>query len=226
MKTKKSDENYLVEFTNADRAILESYKNTLDGLAEYYGKSYEIVLHSLEKNNNAVVKIINGFHTGRKVGSPITDLAIDMLSHIQNDCNHKTYECYFSTNNQGEPLKSTTIAIFGTENKIIGLLCINFYMSTPFSEVINGFISKDNIKKEHFLEISSDEIKNEVKKASLSIKNNKTIAASLINKNIIILLHEKGIFKMKNAVEIVAKELDISKNTVYMHLRNIENLNK
>ena len=163
MKTKKSDENYLVEFTNADRAILESYKNTLDGLAEYYGKSYEIVLHSLEKNNNAVVKIINGFHTGRKVGSPITDLAIDMLSHIQNDCNHKTYECYFSTNNQGEPLKSTTIAIFGTENKIIGLLCINFYMSTPFSEVINGFISKDNIKKEHFLEISSDEIKNEVK---------------------------------------------------------------
>ena len=99
-------------------------------------------------------------------------------------------------------------------------------MSTPFSEVINGFISKDNIKKEHFLEISSDEIKNEVKKASLSIKNNKTIAASLINKNIIILLHEKGIFKMKNAVEIVAKELDISKNTVYMHLRNIENLNK
>ena len=37
-----------VALTDTDRAILESYKAMLNGLAEYLGSGYEIVLHSLE----------------------------------------------------------------------------------------------------------------------------------------------------------------------------------
>ncbi len=40
------------------------------------------------------------------------------------------------------------------------------------------------------------------------------------NKEIIIRLEEKGIFNIKDAVVKVAEQLEISKNTVYMHLRN------
>ena len=42
------------------------------------------------------------------------------------------------------------------------------------------------------------------------------------NKEIIIRLEEKGIFNIKDAVVKVAKQLEISKNTVYMHLRNLK----
>ena len=40
------------------------------------------------------------------------------------------------------------------------------------------------------------------------------------NKEIIIRVEEKGIFNIKDAVVKVAEQLEISKNTVYMHLRN------
>ena len=32
-----------------------------------------------------VVKIINGHHTGRTTGAPITDLALSMLSRLENE---------------------------------------------------------------------------------------------------------------------------------------------
>ena len=37
------------------------------------------------------------------------------------------------------------------------------------------------------------------------------------------ILHDKGIFQVKEAVVQVAHALDISKNTVYLHLRNLAN---
>ena len=43
------------------------------------------------------------------------------------------------------------------------------------------------------------------------------------NKELIRILHEKGFFYMKNSVPKVAAALGISKNTVYLHLRSIEN---
>ena len=49
-----------------------------------------------------------------------------------------------------------------------------------------------------------------------------TVSNSLKNKEIVLRLNEKGIFKLKNAVVTVANLLGISKNTVYLHLRNIE----
>ena len=42
------------------------------------------------------------------------------------------------------------------------------------------------------------------------------------NKEIIQRLYEKGVYNMKDAVIRTAEMLGISKNTVYMHLRNME----
>ena len=51
-----------IQFTPEDRCILESYKTTVEGFAEYLGEGYEVVLHSLEDLNRSVIKIINGHH--------------------------------------------------------------------------------------------------------------------------------------------------------------------
>ena len=71
-----------VKLTRADQKILKSYIPTLQGLAAYLGSSYEIVLHSLEDYDHSVIGIINGEHTGRRIGAPITDLALDMLDEL------------------------------------------------------------------------------------------------------------------------------------------------
>ena len=71
-----------MSFTRMDRMVLESYKTLCEGLANYLGDGYEIVLHSLENYDNSVIKIINGYYTGRKEGAPITDLALQAATPV------------------------------------------------------------------------------------------------------------------------------------------------
>lgn len=59
--------NYIT-LTATDNLILESYKVMIDGMAEYLGEGYEIILHSLQNLDKSVVKIINGHYTGREEG--------------------------------------------------------------------------------------------------------------------------------------------------------------
>ena len=98
--------------SDIDRQILSSYKAMVDSLADYLGPSSEVVLHSLEDYNNSVIKIANGHHTGRKIGAPITDIALKMLSEIKNS-DDKTCKTYFTRAKNGNSLKSNTTAIHG-----------------------------------------------------------------------------------------------------------------
>ena len=49
-----------------------------------------------------------------------------------------------------------------------------------------------------------------------------SISYSNKNKAIISQLYDRGIFQIKNSVPKIADELGISKNTVYLHLRNLQ----
>jgi len=212
-------------FNQTDRMILNSYKSMLEGLADYLGNGYEFVLHSLENLNESVIKIINGAHSGRTEGAPITDLALSMLSKIEEEGNHE-YISYPSKNKKGEPLKASTIIIRGTNNKVIGLLCINFYLNTPFINILEGFSPINNsvttYVAESFVENADDLIKQMVEQAKAEIATDYSISPSLKNKKIIAILYEQGVFKLKNSVIKIAEILDISKNTVYMHIRTLK----
>lgn len=70
-------------FEQTDFDILKSYEAVVDGLAMLIGSHCEIVLHSLQDLKCSAIRIANGEHTGRKIGSPITDLALRMLHDIQ-----------------------------------------------------------------------------------------------------------------------------------------------
>ncbi|SJZ51007.1 helix-turn-helix transcriptional regulator [Anaerorhabdus furcosa] len=212
-----------VELTIIDREILNSYSNMINGLACYLGCGYEIVLHSLENYEHSVINIINGEHTGRSVGAPITDLALDMLDKIA-VC-EEDYITYFSTNKKGEPLKSTTIAIRGEQNRIIGLVCMNLYLNTPMIDIIDtlipqGQLVRQQTSKENFVDNSNELIESTLESIKEKVYADSTIAVSNKNKVIVYTLDDYGIFNIKDAVIKVAELLDISKNTVYMHIRN------
>ena len=61
--------------------------------------------HSLENYDHSVIKIINGFHTGRTEGAPITDLALSMLERINGKDGAGSIS-YYTKNKKGEPLQS------------------------------------------------------------------------------------------------------------------------
>lgn len=216
-----------MQFSVIDHTILNTYKVLCDGLADYLGPGYELVLHSLEDLDNSVIHIINGEHTGRKIGSPITNLALSMLRKIQEDENHSPYISYFTKNKAGEPLKSATITIAGENNRIIGLLCINFYLNTPYISVLNSLTPEEaHDSSEQVSETFVDSIdlllQNAYRENKLKVRNDPTIPNINQNKEIISLLYEQGIFNLKDSVNKVADIMQISKNTVYMHLRNLK----
>ena len=190
-----------VQFTPEDRLILVSYCQMLDGLAQYLGTGYELVLHSLEDLEHSAIRVMNS-HTGRSEGAPITELALTMLGRIHAQTQGDTV-CYSSTNRDGKPLRSCTIAIRGSEQRIIGLLCINFYMDTPLSQLLETISPVQNSTE----------------------TDAEGLAGSVLrNREIVSKLYASGIFNIKDAVIQVADCLNISKNTVYLHLRHCKGL--
>ena len=119
--TMKSPE---VQFTPEDRLILDSYCQMLDGLAQYLGTGYELVLHSLEDLEHSAIRVMNS-HTGRSEGAPITELALTMLGRIHAQTQGDTV-CYSSTNRDGKPLRSS-----GAVNSESSGYCVSIFIWTP-----------------------------------------------------------------------------------------------
>ena len=61
-----------------------------------------------------------------------------------------------------------------------------------------------------------------LEKARQTVYASPDVSSTNRNKEIIRLLYEQGVFNIKDAVIQVADRLGISKNTVYLHLRNLK----
>ncbi len=213
-----------IKLTKTDREILHSYELFMEGLSAYLGEGYELVLHSLEDYSSSAVKVIHGLHTGRSEGAPLTDLALSLLDEMDTQEDTQNGSLYFTNNKKGESLRSTTIPIRGSNNRIIGLLCINFNLNTPFSEYIKNFIPGNDLvpqRTESFPNSGLELLEDIVSQLQEEVTADKSISSANRNKEIITRLYEKGVYNMKDAVTKTAKLLGISKNTVYMHLRNL-----
>lgn len=209
-------DNPFLKLTVTDRQILNSYALMLNGLGAYLGDGYELVLHSLESLDHSVIKIINGHFTGRKEGSPITDLALKMLGELEQDPS-RTVSPYFNKSSSDSMLRSCTIPITGEHGRIIGLLCINFHMEMPLSEFLQGMLpSQDSssvtqASSETFSDNIDDLILFSLTETKESVYNDPGISSSNKNKEIIFRLYQQGIFNLKDAVIKVANQLNISK---------------
>ncbi|GAL08926.1 transcriptional regulator [Photobacterium aphoticum] len=218
-------ENDLIEprkFTEHDYIILRSYEAVVDGLAALIGPFCEIVLHSLADLNTSAIKIANGENTGRKVGSPITDLALRMLRDIEGS-ERNFSRAYFTRAKGGDLMKSITIAIRNGDNNIIGLLCINVNLDAPFSQILQSFMPTDEAKQAassvNFASDVDELVDQTVERTIEEINADKNVSNNAKNRQIVMELFDKGIFDIKDAINRVADRLNISKHTVYLYIR-------
>lgn len=123
-------------------------------------------------------------------------------------------------------MRSATFPIMGENDQIIGLLCINLHMEISLHDFLNGIMCikdvehTDNIV-ETYASSSDDLILSAIEEARVEVCNNPNILVTNRNKEIITLLHQRGIFRLKDSVLTVAHSLGITKNTVYLHLRKL-----
>ncbi|MEJ4046853.1 helix-turn-helix transcriptional regulator [Erwinia sp. SLM-02] len=212
-------------FSPADFDILRSYEAVVDGLAMLIGSHCEIVLHSLEDLKCSAVRIANGEHTGRKVGSPITDLALRML-HDMTDADSNVSKTYFTRAKSGVLMKSVTIAIRNGNQRVVGLLCINMNLDVPFSQIMATFMppeTPDVASSVNFASSVEDLVMQTLEFTIEEVSADRNVSNNAKNRQIVLNLYEKGIFDIKDAINQVADRLNISKHTVYLYIRQFKN---
>jgi len=211
-------------FSPVDHEILASYEAVVDGLAMLIGEHCEIVLHSLEDLKSSAIRIANGEHTGRKIGSPISDLALRMLHDMAGD-DSSVSKAYFTRAKNGVLMKSVTIAIRNREQRVIGLLCINMNLDVPFSQIMKTFIppeTQENATSVNFASSVDDLVAQALEFTIEEVNADRGVSNNAKNRQIVLNLYEKGIFDIKDAINQVADRLNISKHTVYLYIRQFK----
>ena len=212
--------------TSSSNLILQHYIKLTEFLGKALGPDYEVALHDLTRKDRSIIAIANSHISGRKLGAPLTNMALSILRDKSYE--HTDYHLhYYSINVNGKDLRSSTFFI-KDNGKLISLLCINFddsrYME--LHEKLFSLIHPGNFVKN----ISSGiaESKENVKDLSSRITENFAIdVASLreqifndatasfttpvdrLNQNerkeIMIKLYEQGLFQLKGSIPFVAK---------------------
>ena len=122
-------------------------------------------------------------------------------------------------------MKSVTIAIRNKNQRIIGLLCININLDVPVSQFVQAFMpiaQTEETSAVNFASSVEDLVAQTIEKTVEEVNADRLVANNNKNRQIVTSLYEKGIFDIKDAINLVAERLDISRHTVYLYIRQIK----
>jgi predicted transcriptional regulator YheO len=207
--------------TLKDKQVLDSIKPIVDGIAAFMGENCEVVLHSFESLECSVIHIANGHITGRGLGSPITDLGMKILQESA-DTSRDLTDCYYSKTTDGKTLRSITVMIRNSSGKPIGMICINLNMDAPLLSLINTLAipqAESPESPENFVANLDELIKTTLRETIAAINGHSDIPNHEKNKIIVYELNKKGMFDIRGAIDIVARELSVSRYTIYNYIR-------
>lgn len=211
----------MYELNDCDLEILDAIKNVVDGIAAMWGEHTEVLLHSLDAKNPSIIKIQNGHITGRDVGAPITNIAIEKLNQ-GNDVS----EAYITKSPDGKTLRSVTTVIRNKNKQPIGLLCINSNLDAPFQSLMRSFLPEytttTSVTNELFARSNEEMLLQTIEGVQQQVLEDSTIPPSKRSREIVEKLYEQGLFELKDSAQIAAKGLDISIHTIYRHLRMLK----
>lgn len=210
------------------KPALVPYLHLVDFLAEVLGSDTEVVLHDVEDMERSVVAIRNGHISGRRIGSPATNVVLKIIkegkaSKIEFLANYRGLAA------DGRALRSSTFLLHDDHRDLIGILCINIDTRKfeQFRDYLDNFIQLraekgDNATVERFPgsveELAFDSIETIVSEAGVSPQRMSQDEKIMIVRR----LNEGGVFLLKGAISRVAARLGVSEPTVYRYLNTIK----
>jgi predicted transcriptional regulator YheO len=209
---------YEINEKKAIHPILKNYLPIAEGIAKTFGSHCEVVVHDLTDVSSSIIAIYNGHVTGRKVGSPMTDLGLTIL---RKGMEENLLLNYPNKSIKGKKIKSTSIMIRDEAGEIVGCLCINIDLTlmSMAGAILNEMVNVHEEKeKESFPQSVADLEKRMIERAAEKIGK----PIGLMEKNermeFIRLLDEMGLFLIKGTINNVAQLLNVSKFTIYNYL--------
>ena len=208
---------------------LEPYAKLVYFLSAALGDNCEIALHDLTSKDQEIVAISNNPISGREVGAKLSNLSEKQY------LNHDYVMNYKTVGNDGKLMRAATYFIKEEGREMpVGMLCINVnisdleYLTSTIKKILGIKEEKDiEFKMDNPVEILSsplDEmIDMYIKECLEKMGFPSYFLAERLNVDekikVVKYLQEKGTFKVKGAIVLVAEKLAVSEPTVYRYLK-------
>ncbi|PJK23594.1 aminotransferase class V-fold PLP-dependent enzyme [Mycolicibacterium goodii] len=193
----------------ATHELLTSLVPAVHGLAAMLGPGNEVLLHDLSRLPDSIVAIA-GDLTGRTVGGPMTDLLLGLIRRgtTQDLINYRT------NSPDGRPIRSSTLFLRDADGVAVGCLCVNSAMTEAVPadapERPETF-PRDIDSLQRFL-IDRAIAKVGVPPAEMKKQHKAAVVREL---------DEAGFFLIRDSVEHVAGQLDVTRYTIYNYLTEV-----
>ena len=213
---------------------LEPYAKLVYFLSAALGDNCEIALHDLTSKDQEIVAISNNPISGREVGAKLSNLSLHYLEEKQY-LDHDYVMNYKTVGNGGKLMRAATYFIKEEGREMpVGMLCINVnisdleYLTSTIKKILGIKEEKDiEFKMDNPVEILSsplDEmIDMYIKECLEKMGFPSYFLAERLNVDekikVVKYLQEKGTFKVKGAIVLVAEKLAVSEPTVYRYLK-------
>ena len=213
---------------------LEPYAKLVYFLSAALGDNCEIALHDLTSKDQEIVANSNNPISGREVGAKLSNLSLHYLEEKQY-LNHDYVMNYKTVGNDGKLMRAATYFIKEEGREMpVGMLCINVnisdleYLTSTIKKILGIKEEKDiEFKMDNPVEILSsplDEmIDMYIKECLEKMGFPSYFLAERLNVDekikVVKYLQEKGTFKVKGAIVLVAEKLAVSEPTVYRYLK-------
>ncbi len=215
--------------------VIRRYTLLVEFLGRMLGPDYEIALHDLSSKQPSIVAIANGHISGRSIGAPLTNVAMQLIAekaYLTQDWKLN----YRGLSANGTVLRCSTLFLKDERGALIGLLCINFDDSRyrDLSEKIFTLCHPDEYAAKNIAISATESVEQETfynsisaaaEDAFLAVTSNANIPTDRLTQaeklEIIQLLDQKGVFMLKGAIPTVAKRLSCSQASVYRYLSKI-----
>ncbi|GEP46977.1 transcriptional regulator [Microbacterium saccharophilum] len=230
-----------------DIADFRAPRRTLDGerlitvfsrLVEPIGRalptSSEVVLHDLSLLPNSIVAVF-GDVTGRRVGDPSTDLLLEqaVAGFAEHDLGYETVL------SDGRRMRSSTMIIRDVAGHPVAALCINTDISAwmAIKQVADAMVSVAGMKEgDRPVALPSTST---AESKEMFVRDVDELASYLIHQTItavgipvsqmkkehklqvVAKLKARGLFLLREAVEMIAESLDVSRFTIYNYLNEL-----
>lgn len=212
--------------------VLKSLVPVVRMLGRLLGRDCEVVLHELSHPQTSVVAVENGQVTGRQVGDGIRDLFNTVLRSPRFE--EDMLVNYPTRLPDGRTLRSGTVLIRDEAGKVIGALCINIDLTrvsaakqlldeqmtievgVPAGGTPDRAEEEEEAHRQDVLSILDALIGNALSEVGTGEVTNKDERAKLVR-----FLDERGAFRIKGAVDIVAHRLGVSRYTIYNYLNEV-----
>ncbi len=202
------------------RETLNFLKKLAEGLAEMFGSECETVIHDLRTEDEIIVAIYNGHVTGRKIGDKLNLLGVYELEEMENGKDF--YNCLCKTQN-GRLLKSTTVHFKTKDFHFAFGINFDYTKFYDVSKVLSSFMKIGADVTKVVIEDSNEKIFDEIyTEAVKHFNKNPKIMNKKEKLEFINYIREHGGFSLKKSVVNLAKNLEVSRYTIYNYFKELD----